>query len=344
MKRRHFVVLPGSAMAGALFTTAAADLPWHQRVRRVVGRGQHAREDALDLGQRDRSLEQRRRQRHQVQIVRRLRVADAALVPDAALGQPLVERADQLERDARAAQLAERVGRAREFRVHDRRRVGRVATLLEWDDRIPPFEVVHAEAFKAAVRKFAEALQKHPLPSQTLPTYGTNVLANIINEAGGYPTRNFSSGTFEQSSDLRGEHMREVILARQGKIGTRCMPGCVIACRNLYVDEAGNPIVGTLQYETIALMGANLGLDNLDDVARLNYMCNDFGLDTIETGAALGVAIAVLSFVGFLGTFVLVRSFAGTSGAILATLALPPFHLVILLPGAFPTAGAGATP
>ena len=49
--------------------------------------------------------------------------------------------------------------------------------------------------------------------------------------------------------------------------------------------------VGTLQFETIALVGSNLGLENLDYVARLNYMCNDFGLDTIETGAALGVAI-----------------------------------------------------
>jgi len=70
----------------------------------------------------------------------------------------------------------------------------------------------------------------------------------------------------------------------------------VIACRNSYVDDAGKPIVGTLQFETIALMGSNLGLDNLDDVARLNYMCNDYGLDTIETGAALGIALeAVLS-------------------------------------------------
>jgi aldehyde:ferredoxin oxidoreductase len=108
---------------------------------------------------------------------------------------------------------------------------------------------------------------------------------------GSLPTRNFSSGSFEQSATLRGEHMRDVILARGGRIGTRCMPGCVIACRNVYVDAAGVPIVGTIQYETIALLGANLGLGNLDDVARLNYLCNDFGLDTIETGAALGVAI-----------------------------------------------------
>jgi aldehyde:ferredoxin oxidoreductase len=105
------------------------------------------------------------------------------------------------------------------------------------------------------------------------------------------PTRNFSTGNFEHSADLRGEYMREVILKREGKVGTHCMPGCVIACRNSYVDESGKPIVGTLQFETIALVGSNLGLGNLDDVARLNYMCNDFGLDTIETGAALGVAI-----------------------------------------------------
>lgn len=69
------------------------------------------------------------------------------------------------------------------------------------------------------------------------------------------------------------------------------MPGCVIACRNLFVDETGKPIVGTLQYETIALLGSNLGLGNLDDVARLNFMCNDYGIDTIEAGAALGIAM-----------------------------------------------------
>jgi aldehyde:ferredoxin oxidoreductase len=65
----------------------------------------------------------------------------------------------------------------------------------------------------------------------------------------------------------------------------------VIACRNNYVDENGKEIVGTMQYETIALVGSNLGIGNLDDVALLNFMCNDFGIDTIETGAAMGVAM-----------------------------------------------------
>ena len=150
-----------------------------------------------------------------------------------------------------------------------------------------------AELFKTASRAFAGKLINDPkLGTQGAQhLYGTASIVGAVNEMGSMPTRNFSSGSFEQAADLRGEHMRELILAREGKIGTRCMPGCVIACRNQYVDESGMPIVGTLQYETIALVGSNLGLGNLDDVARLNYMCNDLGLDTIETGAALGLAV-----------------------------------------------------
>ena len=149
------------------------------------------------------------------------------------------------------------------------------------------------ELFRAAARRFAQELINDPKlgPKGGTHLYGTASITAAVNEMGSFPTRNFSTGSFEGAVNLRGETMREIILARGGRIGTRCMPGCVIACRNLYVDESGHAIVGTLQYETIALMGANLGLDNLDDVARLNYMCNDFGLDTVETGAALGVAI-----------------------------------------------------
>jgi aldehyde:ferredoxin oxidoreductase len=150
-----------------------------------------------------------------------------------------------------------------------------------------------AELFRTSARTFAQKLINDPkLGTQgSQHLYGTASIVGAVNEMGSLPTRNFSSGNFESAADLRGEHLRELILEREGKAGTRCMPGCVIACRNFYVDDKGLPIVGTLQFETIALMGSNLGLENLDDVARLNYTCNDFGLDTIETGAALGIAI-----------------------------------------------------
>ncbi len=150
-----------------------------------------------------------------------------------------------------------------------------------------------ADLFRTAARSFAQKLIKDPKlglqGSQHL--YGTASIVGAVNEMGALPTHNFVSGAFESADGLRGEHLREMILEREGKVGTRCMPGCVIACRNLYVDEDGKPLVGTLQFETIALVGSNLGIGSLDDVARLNYMCNDFGIDTIETGAALGVAL-----------------------------------------------------
>lgn len=153
--------------------------------------------------------------------------------------------------------------------------------------------LANAELFRTAARTFAQKLINDPKlgtkGSQHL--YGTASIVAAVNEMGSLPTRNFSTGSMAESVRLRGEHLREVTLARGGEVGTRCMPGCVIACRNVYVDEGGAPVVGTLQYETIALLGSNLGLSDLDQVAQLNHICNDFGLDSIETGAALGVAL-----------------------------------------------------
>jgi len=154
-------------------------------------------------------------------------------------------------------------------------------------------KMVDEALFRAAAKAFAQKLINDPKlgtkGSQHL--YGTASIVGAVNEMGSLPTRNFSEGKFEHAAELRGEKLRELILAREGKVGTRCMPGCVIACRNLFADEGGKPVVGSIQYETIALVGSNLGLGTLDDVATINYMCNDFGLDTIETGAALGVAL-----------------------------------------------------
>jgi aldehyde:ferredoxin oxidoreductase len=171
-----------------------------------------------------------------------------------------------------------------------------------------------AELFRSAARSFAQKLINDPkLGTQgSQHLYGTSSIVAAVNEMGLFPTRNFSDGNFEGAETLRGEHLREVTLARGGQVGTRCMPGCVIACRNVYVDTDGKPIVGTLQYETIALIGSNLGLGNLDDVAQLNRMCNDYGLDTIEAGAALGVALE--AGLGQFGDFESIRSILAQVG------------------------------
>jgi aldehyde:ferredoxin oxidoreductase len=112
------------------------------------------------------------------------------------------------------------------------------------------------------------------------------------NAMGGLPTRGFSSGRFEGAETLSGEFMRETMLKRGGDSNPThaCMPGCTIRCSNNYGDAGGKSLVTPLEYETIGLMGSNLGIDDLDVVARMNWEVNDLGLDSIDLGAALGVA------------------------------------------------------
>jgi aldehyde:ferredoxin oxidoreductase len=153
-------------------------------------------------------------------------------------------------------------------------------------------QAVDPELFHASARRFAKELIESPKTGRegAMHNFGTSAIVAAVNEMGAFPTRNFSVGSFEAVENLCGQRLREITLERGGKIGTPCMAGCVIACCNMFVDEDGKPVVSTLQYETIGLLGSNLGLGTLDEIAHLNRLCNDFGLDSIEAGAALGVA------------------------------------------------------
>jgi len=86
--------------------------------------------------------------------------------------------------------------------------------------------------------------------------------------------------------------MREIILARGGEGNTThaCMPGCIIRCSNIFAGEDGKAIVSPIEFETVGLMGSNLGIREYDWIARLNWQANDLGVCSIELGAALGVA------------------------------------------------------
>ncbi|MFV1968267.1 MAG: aldehyde ferredoxin oxidoreductase family protein [Pirellulaceae bacterium] len=147
------------------------------------------------------------------------------------------------------------------------------------------------DAFKVAVRKFNDALMGHPLTGQTLPQYGTNVLANVINEAGAYPTRNFSDGQFEGIEAISGERQHDVILQRDGKIAHACHRGCTIKCSRIYVDENGDYLTKGPEYETVWAHGADCQIDDLDAIAQMDRLDDDLGLDTIETGATIAVAM-----------------------------------------------------
>ena len=147
------------------------------------------------------------------------------------------------------------------------------------------------DAFKKAAKKFAESLKAHPLTGDTLPKYGTNALANVVNEAGAYPTRNFQEGQFEGTEAISGERQHDIITERQGVIAHACHRGCTIRCSRIYLDEDGKYLTKGPEYETIWAHGADCGIDDLDAIAKMDRMDDDFGLDTIETGATIGVAM-----------------------------------------------------
>ncbi len=153
----------------------------------------------------------------------------------------------------------------------------------------PP--IADAELFKVAQKEFTKAVLEHP-QSIAYRDYGTAGMAHMSDGFGGIPTRNFSAGRFEQVDDISGENLRELLLNRgtPSVASHACMAGCTIKCSNVFGGEDGKMIVSPLEYETIGLMGANLGISSLEAIARMNWEVNDLGLDSIEVGAALGVA------------------------------------------------------
>ncbi len=144
--------------------------------------------------------------------------------------------------------------------------------------------------YQRARKAFVQALVSHPQIA-TYRDYGTAAMTQMCNQVGSLPTRNFSSGQFEEVTAISGETLRDLLLGRGGESSTThaCMFGCSIRCSNNFGGEDGKSIVSPLEYETIGLFGSNLGISNLDTIARMNKIANDLGIDTIELGATLGV-------------------------------------------------------
>jgi len=146
------------------------------------------------------------------------------------------------------------------------------------------------EKFKEANKIFTKALQNNPISGEGLPAFGTNVLVNIINEAGGLPSMNFRSGNSENAEAICGETMADNIKERGGSTTHGCHAGCVIQCSQTYNDEEGNYLASGFEYEMIWAFGANFGISDLDLIAKIDNLMDDIGVDAIETGVTFGVA------------------------------------------------------
>ncbi len=167
---------------------------------------------------------------------------------------------------------------------------GLKAIVIDGDTgRKPPIN--NPDGFKLARKAYNKALMGHP-QTTIYKEYGTAAIGKMVNAFGALPTRNFSDGQFEGIEKISGEALRHIMVNRDNGCDPShaCMAGCTIQSSNVFVTLDGGTTVSPLEYETIGLMGTNLGIDDFDHIARLNYLANDLGLDTIEVGAALGVA------------------------------------------------------
>lgn len=146
-------------------------------------------------------------------------------------------------------------------------------------------------AFLENNRLYIKEVQANHISGQALPAFGTAVLVNMTNAMGILPTNNFSSGAFGDAEEISGERIAELQSARNGVMKHACHAGCVIHCSNIINDADGNYLTSGFEYETIGLNGSNCGIRDIDIIARIDRICDDLGIDTMETGCTIGVCM-----------------------------------------------------
>ena len=146
--------------------------------------------------------------------------------------------------------------------------------------------IANKEEFTAAARTSLEAISKNPVTKDALPNYGTTVLVNVINEIGALPTFNFQRGYFEDADAISGETIRERLLEKR----TAC-DACTVACgRETKIPGRDRRGEGP-EYESTWAFGAACGVRDLEAIAEANYLCNEYGIDTISAGSTIACAM-----------------------------------------------------
>ena len=156
-----------------------------------------------------------------------------------------------------------------------------------------PLKPANKELFKTTSRTIASLIETTPQTAKIFRKFGTAAMVDVGQGLGFLPTRNFSGGRFDKHEEINGQTLAEMISSRggDGKNSHGCMPGCLVQCSNVFPDKKGNRVVSPLEYETIGMMGSNLEIGNLDVIAKMNAIANNSGVDTIEAGAAIGIAM-----------------------------------------------------
>ncbi|MFZ2293454.1 MAG: aldehyde ferredoxin oxidoreductase family protein [Polaromonas sp.] len=159
------------------------------------------------------------------------------------------------------------------------------------------------KAFMKVTFEKKKILHDNAVTGQGLPTFGTQVLMNVINEIGALPTRNHQDVQFEGAKDISAEAMatpRESDGKKQLVTNQACF-GCTIACGRISKMDAGHFTVsnkpqywgasGGLEYEAAWALGAANGVKDLETLQYVTMLCNEEGIDPISFGATLGAVM-----------------------------------------------------
>ncbi|MCP4750874.1 MAG: aldehyde ferredoxin oxidoreductase [Proteobacteria bacterium] len=149
-------------------------------------------------------------------------------------------------------------------------------------------EIADKTAYQKVVKNWANLL-KEDQTAQNMAKLGTPGVIGALNYLKSMPANNYSAEPLEGVENLAGDAIDKINKERGGKMDG-CMPGCLIKCSVVYHDENKKHLTSSYEYETIALMGTNLGIVDPDVVAKLDFLSDDLGIDTIDVGAAMGVA------------------------------------------------------
>jgi len=168
----------------------------------------------------------------------------------------------------------------------------RVKAIVVDTDKVPQFH--DPKGVRDSVKSYSEKLRADDVIMKFYNAVGTMGMADFQNHIGGLPIRNFTGGQLVDTSKgepfkMGGDYIGPLNTSRGGDQTHACMPGCVIQCSNVYFDAKGKEVASPIEYETLGLLGTNCGISDPDHLAALNYIANDLGVDTIETGATLGV-------------------------------------------------------
>ncbi|MGD0623250.1 MAG: aldehyde ferredoxin oxidoreductase C-terminal domain-containing protein [Thermodesulfobacteriota bacterium] len=165
---------------------------------------------------------------------------------------------------------------------------GLKAIVIDDDGDCKP-EVSDDKAFREARTAFTRGILDEPTV-KFYSEYGTMGGLMSLHALGALPVHSFRRGSWEKAEEISGDKFHDIILERggEGKNTHKCMPVCVIQCSNVFADKTGKRIVAPLEYECAGMLGSNLGIDDLDKIGHLTRLCNDVGLDAVETGAAIG--------------------------------------------------------